>query len=240
MIRMQQLLIFDLDNTLINYGGLTSIAWHKTTKKVLDELHIDYDATFLADIIIKINDEIWNDENKRPKGGFSYNDLRTQICKHAVALCKLDDPMLVSQLVMNYDSCKKESVYVFEDVKETLIQLKEKGYLLALLTNGASIYQREKLKRSDLERYFDGIFIEEEQGIGKPDAKAYQNVCNYFKINLENAWMIGDHYLWEVVAPIQLGMKAIWVSRGDLGLKGNESIHPTATIHQIHELLTIL
>ena len=237
---MQQLLIFDLDNTLINYGGLTSIAWHKTTKKVLDELHIDYDATFLADTIIKINDEIWNDENKRPKGGFSYNDLRTQICKQAVALCKLDDPMLVSQLVMNYDSCKKESVYVFEDVKETLIQLKEKGYLLALLTNGASVHQREKIKRFDLERYFDGIFIEEEQGIGKPDEKAYQNVCDYFKIDYANAWMIGDHYLWEVVAPIQLGMKAVWVSRGDLGLKGNESIHPMATIHQIHELLTVL
>lgn len=237
---MRQLLIFDLDNTLINYGGLTSIAWHKTTKKVLNELNIDYNFNQLADIIVEINDEIWNDENKRPKGSFSYNDLRKTICLQAITLCKLNHPDLVSKLVMNYDTCKKECVYVFADVKETLCKLKEKGYLLALLTNGASKYQREKLKRFDLERYFDGIFIEGEQGVGKPKSKAYQNVCDCFKIDFANAWMIGDHYLWEVVKPIQMGMKAIWVNRGDLGLKGNEEIHPTATIYQIQELLTIL
>lgn len=36
--------------------------------------------------------------------------------------------------------------------------------------------------------------------------------------------MIGNHYLWEVIAPKQYGLKAIWVNRGNLGIKNNENI----------------
>ncbi|WRK54154.1 hypothetical protein SD457_03690 [Coprobacillaceae bacterium CR2/5/TPMF4] len=51
--------------------------------------------------------------------------------------------------------------------------------------------------------------------------------------------MIGDHYLWEVVAPKRFGLNAIWVNRGDLGVKGNEDIKADYVIKNIGELLQI-
>ena len=87
---------------------------------------------------------------------------------------------------------------------------------------------------------FDGIFIDGEQGIGKPEKEAYENVLNMFHVQPGEACMIGDHYLWEVVAPISYGLKAIWVNRGELGVKGNERIKADAMIYNIGELLNIL
>lgn len=234
-----KVLIFDLDNTLINYGGVTEKAWQLTCQKLVETYSVLQDAIDLANEIIKVNNAIWEDENKRPKGNFSFYELRKSIVKEALQHLGIEKEDIIEFLVQNYAVCKHEAVYVFEDVFDTLIELKKRGYSLALLTNGDSEFQREKLKRFDLERLFDGIFIDGEQGVGKPEREAYDNVLRLFQVQPYQSCMIGDHYLWEVVAPKSYGLKAIWVNRGELGLQGNEESKPDYTIYDIRDLLHI-
>lgn len=234
-----ELLIFDLDNTLINYGGVTEKAWKLTCQKCVEKYDIGLDAMKMADEIIKVNNSIWEDENKRPKGNFSFYELRKSIVSEALSHFEIDKNAIIEFLVENYSQCKHDAVYVFEDVFKTLKELKRRGYILALLTNGDSAFQREKLKRFHLEDLFDGIFIDGEQGIGKPEKQAYDNVLNKFQVSSNKACMIGDHYLWEVVAPKHYGLKAIWVNRGNLGVKNNENIKADFVIKNISELLKI-
>lgn len=234
-----KLLIFDLDNTLINYGGVTEKAWQLTTERCINTFDLTVDAKEMTEEIIKANDAIWKDETKRPKGNFSFSELRKEIVVTALKKMNIENEEIADFLVQQYAICKHEAIYVFEDVFETLTKLKEQGYLLALLTNGDGQFHREKLKRFDLEPFFDGIFIDGEQGIGKPERKAYENVLNFFHLIPDEACMIGDHYLWEVVAPKKYGLHAIWVNRGDLGIEGNERIKADAMIYDIGELLNI-
>lgn len=234
-----KLLIFDLDNTLINYGGVTKRAWIKTCQNGVEKYKLNIDAMKIATKIIEVNNSIWEDESKRPKGNFSFYELRKSIVTKALSYLEINNEELVNWLVSNYSYFKYQAVYVFEDVFDTLNELKKRGYILALLTNGDSAFQREKLKRFDLEKLFDGIFIDGEQGVGKPEKKAYDNVLNQFNIQPNQAWMIGDHYLWEVVAPKSYGLNAIWVNRGKLGVKGNEDIKADFVIKNIGELLEI-
>ena len=100
-------------------------------------------------------------------------------------------------------------MYVFDDVHPTLQTLRKRGYTLALLTNGDASTQREKLARFDLEKPLDYIFIDGEQGVGKPDKQAYDNVLNACNVKASEACMVGDHYLWEVVAPKKYGLIVI-------------------------------
>lgn len=232
-----RLLIFDLDNTLINYGGLTQKAWQLTCERLINSYQLDLDANKLANEIVAVNNSIWEDESKRPKGNFSFNELRTSIVTKALQNLNIENEEIVNYLVNQYSKCKHEVIYVFEDVEVTLKELKKRGYLIALLTNGDSAFQREKLQRFDLEKLFDGIFIDGEQGVGKPEKRAYFNVLNYFKVAPNQACMIGDHFLWEVIAPKKYGLKAIWVNRGNLGVQSDEDTQADAVIKNIKELL---
>lgn len=234
-----KLLIFDLDNTLINYGGVTEKAWQLTCQKCIEEYKININAIKMSEEIIKVNNSIWEDEKKRPKGNFSFHELRKSIVSEALKHFEINNNEIVEWLVSNYSHYKHKAIYVFEDVFDTLKELKKRGYLIALLTNGDSAFQREKLKRFDMELLFDGIFIDGEQGVGKPEKEAYENVLNMFHVQPSEACMIGDHYLWEVVAPISYGLKAIWVNRGESGVKGNEKIKADFVIKNISELLEI-
>lgn len=234
-----KVLIFDLDNTLINYGGVTEKAWRLTCQKCIEKYGMNIDAIKIADEIVKVNNSIWEDENKRPKGNFSFYELRKSIVNEALNRLQINNDEIVEWIVSNYSYYKHEAVYVFEDVFDTLNELKNREYIIALLTNGDGAFQREKLKRFDMESLFDGIFIDGEQGVGKPEKQAYENVLNMFQVQPSEACMIGDHYLWEVVAPVSYGLKAIWVNRGELGVKGNEKIKADYVIKNIGELLDI-
>lgn len=234
-----KVLIFDLDNTLINYGGVTEKAWRLTCQKCIEKYGMNIDAIKIADEIVKVNNSIWEDENKRPKGNISFYELRKSIVNEALNRLQINNDEIVEWLVSNYSYYKHEAVYVFEDVFDTLNELKNREYIIALLTNGDGAFQREKLKRFDMESLFDGIFIDGEQGVGKPEKQAYENVLNMFQVQPSEACMIGDHYLWEVVAPVSYGLKAIWVNRGELGVKGNEKIKADYVIKNIGELLDI-
>lgn len=238
-MRNVKLLIFDLDNTLINYGGVTKKAWQLATAECVSKFDLSIDAQEMTNQIIRVNDAIWEDETKRPRGNFSFDELRRKIITDALKYFDLENQDVIEFLVKQYAISKHEAIYVFADVFDTLHLLRSRGYMLALLTNGDGQFQREKLRRFDLETLFDGIFIDGEQGIGKPEKEAYDNVLNYFQLDADEACMIGDHYLWEVVAPKRYGLHAIWVNRGNLGVEGNEMIKADAIIFNISELLNI-
>ena len=235
-----KVLIFDLDDTLINYGGVTQQAWLLTCQKLVKEFKINLDALKLAHTIVQVNNALWNDEKRRPKGNFSFYELRKSIVKEALNYFEFENKEdIIEFLVQNYSQCKSDAIYMFEDVSYTLKELKKRGYFITLLTNGDSKMQREKLNRFQMETLFDGIFIDGEQGVGKPEKQAYDNVLSMFQAKPYEACMIGDHYLWEVVAPKRYGLKAIWVNRGKLEIHGHEDIKADYIIKSINELLNI-
>lgn len=231
-----KLLIFDLDNTLINYGGLTKPSWELTCQKLVEKYDISLDYKIISNEIVRVNDELWNDEDKRPKGNFSFNEVRRNIVKEALLHLNMNDKEIIDFLVENYSYYKHKAVHVFDDTFDTLISLKERGYILALLTNGDGEFQREKIHRFHLEPFFDGIFIDGEQGVGKPEKQAYYNVLNRFLVDPNQACVIGDHYIWEVIAPIKYGLHAVFVNR-------DQSVHDDnkadAEIYNLKELLDI-
>lgn len=121
-----------------------------------------------------------------------------------------------------------------------MIKLKEKGFIIALLTNGDSKTQRDKINRFDLEKYFDYIFIDGEQGVGKPEKEAYDNVLRACNVEPGEACMVGDHYLWEVVAPIKYGLHAIWVKRLGSLVPDNIDVHADYEIENIRDILDLV
>ncbi len=90
--------------------------------------------------------------------------------------------------------------------KQLLINLKQKGHFLGLITDGFSITQRNKLKALDIENLFDLIVISEEFGSEKPDLRNFEV---FEHLETDEFFYVGDNVSKDFIAPNQLGWQTI-------------------------------
>jgi|SRR5581483_2497235 len=120
---------------------------------------------------------------------------------------------------------------------ETLAAFRKRGVTLALVTNGGSASQREKIARFALGDYFDHIQIEGEAGFGKPEAAAYRHALAALGAEPTHAWMVGDNLEWEVSAPQALGIAGVWCDLHGAGLPADATARPDRIVRALAELL---
>ncbi|MGV9005901.1 MAG: HAD family hydrolase [Brevundimonas sp.] len=87
-----------------------------------------------------------------------------------------------------------------------LVHLREAGYQLALLTNGASPLHRAKLERFGLMSCFH---IEGEVGVGKPDPAAFRRMFDVLAVGPAAVCVIGDGLEWDIHPSMALGCRTI-------------------------------
>jgi putative hydrolase of the HAD superfamily len=86
------------------------------------------------------------------------------------------------------------------------------SYELALITNGASCLQREKLTAAGLDDYFDVVVISGEFGVGKPERSIFEHTLSLLGSDREHAVVIGDSLARDVDGAIAAGLSAVWVN----------------------------
>ena len=129
-----------------------------------------------------------------------------------------------------------ESVRAYPGALDALAELKARGVKLALITNGSTRVQRAKIRRMELEQYFDHVQVEEEFGAGKPDPSVYLHALERLGADAANTWMVGDNLEWEVAAPQRLGITGIWIDAAGNGLPDDTDVAPDRIIRSITEL----
>ncbi len=117
--------------------------------------------------------------------------------------------------------------------------LRDLGIKIGLVTNGESKGQRYKIDRFGLAALFDLILIEEEAGLGKPEAGVYEMALQKLAVAPEEAWMIGDNLIWDIEASQKAGLKAVWMDRAGQGLPADTGIQPDRIIRSLAELLPL-
>ena len=132
--------------------------------------------------------------------------------------------------------CGATEYRLYPDAHATVDALRQAGVKLALVTNGAAETQRDKIERFDLAHRFDHIQIEGEFGQGKPELAVYRHALERLGCEACDAWMVGDNYEWEVVAPQQLGMCGIWYDPFEAGVPAHATAQPTRMIKRLAEL----
>jgi putative hydrolase of the HAD superfamily len=94
----------------------------------------------------------------------------------------------------------------FSENRDLLIELKNNGHFLGLITDGFSVTQRNKIKALNIDTLFDLIIISEEFGSVKPNPKNFE-VFN--KFNTKEKYYIGDNTSKDFIAPNALGWTTI-------------------------------
>ncbi|MAU72698.1 MAG: hypothetical protein CML04_11450 [Pseudozobellia sp.] len=132
------------------------------------------------------------------------------------------------------------NITLFEGARQLLTDIKAKDGKLALITDGRSLTQRNKLKALQIEDLFDKVIISEEIGSEKPNINNYlaierqfpnSSYC-YIADNLKKDFIVPNERGWNSIGLIDNGMNIHFTSHQYL----NDSSSPKGFIVSLKEI----
>ena len=219
-------LLFDLDDTLLDFGKAQVLAF----KKLLEDENIEYsDESF--EKYETINKSLWRSFER---GEISNKEVTSERFIRFFALfgMKVDG----SEVDNRFRSYLAEGNQLFEGIVEMLEKL-SLTHKLYIASNGIGITQHTRLKNNNLNKYFDKIFISEEIGSKKPDREFFDIILK--EIGVEDkgeVLMIGDTLTSDILGANNVGIDSCLV---DIHGIENSEINPTYKIAKTIDLLNI-
>ena len=121
------------------------------------------------------------------------------------------DSQMIKTLEITFRSLSRQKLCVYENVRETLAELKKRGKGVYLLSNAQSDFTRPELEILQLTSYFDGILISSEEGYKKPSAEFYQRLIDRFGLNVKSCLMVGNDEGSDIVGARNVGMDSLYI-----------------------------
>ena len=229
-------ILLDLDDTILESAAVRDRVWRSVSDSFSNKVD-GLDPGTLYATIQEHRRWYWSDPDRHRIGRLDPDmALREQVDG---TLLRLDvrDSSLAEDIARSFRAQLEEAVKPFPGAIDTLARLRERGIRLALVTNGSAETQRRKVRKFELDRYFDYILVEGEFGAGKPDERVYLHALNRLEAAPGESWMIGDNLLWEVDAPQRLGMFGVWVDVAGKGLPESPPAQPDRIVSTLPEVL---
>lgn len=226
-----KVICFDLDDTLVDFNP-----GEKKARLVLIHRLATKSQTSV-DHIGRIYDDIWY----QIKPGYMemVNNGLNEMAIRNIHLSRLIDVIhceeASSHLTQIHWDLSLGNLKVYPDADSVIKYLSEK-YNLAMITNGPSDLQREKINRLKFLDLFDEIIISGDLGYHKPDEKIFKEMTKRTGADPSDIVYIGNNYQKDVVGAHQAGWKTVWVNRKN---EEERKITPTWTVKELAELVKI-
>ena len=153
------------------------------------------------------------------------------------ALYPMADPYEVSIL---FRKLSTDFIYPYFGVKRLLKTLNKEGYKVYLLSNAQASFTRWELKFTGLDKLFDGIFLSSDLGIKKPNLEYFKALIDKYKINVDQAVMIGNDYKNDILPAKELGLKSIYIETNQSYFIDTEDKIVNFSYKKVHDAITKL
>ena len=88
------------------------------------------------------------------------------------------------------------------------------GFVPVVVSNGETMLQEAKIRRTGLDRYLADWVISEEAGVSKPNPRIFAIAADRVRRRLDGAWMVGDCPETDIRGAATLGLRSVWLHRG--------------------------
>lgn len=175
---------------------------------------------------------------------------RTEQMRLTLARLGIEEPEQVAALSEAYASFRNSHLELFDDARQVLDALKAK-FPLGLITNGPADIQRQEIETLGIGHYFDIVWIEGEQGRGKPIPEVFETVAARAQCEPHEIAMVGNSYAHDVRPALEAGWVGVWIRRPSDVPPSHKGFtakpeqlpegapQPHATIAQLSELLPL-
>ena len=205
--------VIDLDDTLLSAYRRPDLAWRSVCLTMQAELG-GLAPDVAAQALTRAGQAFWRDPTWHELGRADPRHARRLIATVAFeTLLREGHPAPASETVSSladaFSRRRDEEMRLEAGAEALLLDLRDAGYRLALLTNGAGPLQRAKIERFGLEPYFDHIQIEGEVGVGKPFPDAFRRAFAALAVEAPEVCVIGDSLEWDIRPAKALGCRTV-------------------------------
>lgn len=225
---MIRTILFDLDNTLLDFTWAEKIALTKTLQKLgiepTEEVTGRYQVLNRAQWELLEEGKLTREQVKVRRYRLLFEEIGTDASPEAATAI--------------YENLLGIGHRFIDGAPELLEELYKK-YDLYLVTNGTASVQKGRLDSADMWKYFKGVFISEEIGYDKP-GREYFDRC-FARIPgfcIEEALLVGDSLTADIRGGENTGIKTVWFNPGRLA--NHTEMIPDYEIEHLSRLTEIL
>lgn len=219
-----QTVLFDADNTLLDFNATEEQALRRS----MEERGLDFTPQRL-ELYTAINRGLWDAYHR---GEVEQGWLKTErFRRFGAELGWSGDP---AEWDRDYLDKLGDCGALLPGALELLARLKP-HCKLGLATNGLQKVQRKRLAGNPITPYFDGVFISQEMGVGKPEKAYFEKVLEALGADRATTLMVGDDLLSDIQGAINAGLDCVWYSPD-----GAESPLPTYRVRRLEEVIPIV
>lgn len=213
-------IIFDLDDTLIDFVERKNIVIKECVKAMIDSgLDEEYE-----ELLKDFREFYWKqiEDQKIFQKYFTkrYGKMDYKVLAHAI---------------IAYRKTNSGLLRPYPGAKNLLIKLKERGYKLAILSDAPKLEAYIRLCNVGFEDFFDVILTKDDVEEMKPSSKAFLKAAKLLGVEATECIMIGDRPSKDIVGAKKLGMKTILAKYGR-----NADAQADYTANSISDILSIV
>lgn len=223
---MIKAVLIDIDDTIFDFEKCSKNSFLKTLEKFNLKFK-EEDFSYFN----KINDILWT---KQKLGEINIKEVFIKRDYLMGKYFNLDiEKGLFNDLFVNFLYYEIEMVDGIEDL---LLYLSDK-YKIFTASNGIYKMQENRLKKSNLDKYFDKIFVSDKIGFEKPDKKFFQKIMDLTKFSNDDLIMIGDSIKSDIIGAKNSKIKSIYFNKEDKKISDENFTYQVKNLSEIKKIL---
>ncbi len=220
------LVLFDLDDTLIDFKG--SEKWALKTTCERQKLSHPFDDYY--PVYHNINRKLWSSYEQ---GHLKKEQLRSDrfrlLCEHFSWTADFET------MANDYLETLNTHVELLPEA-HLVCEALSKHFDLGVVTNGFAKVQKERFAKSGLSQFFKFVIISEEQGYPKPDQRIFIDAVKKLPgKEPSQTLMVGDRIETDILGAQRAGLQSCW-----LNLNKGENTSTVRADIEINELSELL
>ena len=220
---MIKAVIFDLDNTLVDFIHMKNQAVDSAISGMINSgLKIDHKIA---------RNKIFDIYERK---GYEYQEVLNQFIL-SVNGC-IDYRVLAAGIVC-YRRAKEESLRTYPKVQSTLNNIRVLGLKLGLITDAPSREAWTRLYSVKIHNSFDRVITSDDTNTFKPNPQPFNLMLKHFNIFPHEAVMVGDWPERDLDGAKSVGIKTAFAKYGALNINEKQNYNSDVILTSIDEIL---
>src|ERR1051326_1814137 len=221
---MIRAVIFDLDNTLVDFMGMKRQAIDAAIRAM-----IDAGLNLTPEEVKTRIDSIYKER------GIEFQSVFDELLYD---LFNKVNYKILSAGIISYRRAREAALVPYPHVYMTLMELLKRGLRLAVVSDAPGRAAWLRVFYLNFHHIFDGVVTFDDTGERKPKPGPFRKALDLLNVRPNEALMVGDWAERDMIGASNIGMKTVFARYGDTF--GTVETHADYEINDVKELLEIV
>ena len=221
---MIKAIVFDLDNTLVDFMAMKRQAIEAAVRAMVD-----------AGLNLSIDEVKSRIEAIYKERGIEFQNVFDQLLYDVFR--KVDFKILSAGIIA-YRRAREAALVPYPHVYMTIVELLKRGIKLAVVSDAPAREAWLRLCYLDFHHIFDVVVTFDDTGEKKPGAAPFRRALELLKVKPDEALMVGDWAERDMIGAANIGMKTAFARYGDTF--GTTETHADYELNDVEDLILIV